>query len=561
MAPHPVACAERARTTLAARPSTQRRDGVIRVLNERARNIAKQRTGIVKRAPGRLVPSAAAKAKVDASVASGKKPIVHGAKSVASAKSAKSVEMERSADRVASAPGATTATPTTAPPAPRRCADATVNLLKVAREAAYTIEERPTPTVHELGAAFGTNVFFSDEDGVGTWGAEYKAWQRPEGWLRLIERFNQMSHDVNLTKSMNMHTCCGEYNRIFLPLDAHHEGLPPLRTRAGTPVAHHDVVFRVTRPDRRHGGCYRYKTLASTIAEMRYTLHAARHGLAPICYAVVLFYGVTAYDSDSDAHAQKLFGALYVMQRGEANLHDFLLAKVEQTRLSVDKSEGSPEETVSRLLHRVGRLAARKVLPVISRQAKLGIINFDSKPTNIVVGDRGQPYAIDFDTGMYAIRAGCGNAVQWAANLLVNLTLLTAHVRRFCNLDVARGWAAAVRPLVLELVVAARGCAWLLAAKALPYDEFVELRGSSDDVCRRRFEMITALYFGHVDGGRLLQPLQPHGSKEPAPLLHRLVRYVLTGSTVATDDAVEATFGDQAAHARQARAVRPAQAG
>jgi hypothetical protein len=296
---------------------------------------------------------------------------------------------------------------------------------------------------------------------------------------------------------------------------------PRKSDRAGNEIEPTDIAIRMTRPDhsRLSSGhvIYRYKTLRALALEAQYTVHAAIHGLAPICYAIHI-YPVTV--TSSKGQPKKLYGALYFMRRGKVSLAQFL-----------DNSNLIGQTPAS-----AGRSASAAILPLLAKQAKAGVVNFDIKPGNLLLthGSANMPWnahSIDFDANMYAVRFGEAgtNSEEWQANLLVNLVLLSSHLRCFYAKPVCDGWIECVRPLILTLLTSAKTTRWPYLARTRRNAVFCEMTACGDASCKARFEMMATLYFCNHNANTT--PFRPICGTASEGLIFQLVRYVLNLSS------------------------------
>ena len=410
--------------------------------------------------------------------------------------------------------------------------------------AAYVPKRTPMPSLEVLGCMASASVVYADAQvGLGAWGAGAGEWARPVRWLPLVERLNRrfVCGQRAATRAQaedDDGTCCGEYNAIFFPgADREVDALlPPLRDGDGRAVPTTEVIVRTTRPDadlKDNGDpYYRYKPLASMQREFYYTLHGAVHGYAPECLAAVLYPAVDLHRFDGTT--TRLYGTLYVMRKARKDLNALLDDEVARVRAEHGAVRNTPAETDA--LGRVGRKAALWMLPLICRQSRLGALSFDAKPANYVFGNDARLYAIDFDAAMYTLADD--GPCNWHAHLLMHLLLLTAHVRSYVTANVARGWAAALRALLLELCTRARAARWLYEAR-LVAREFKELVSNSDDDARRRLEMMVHTYFTRPEKA-VRTPFRP---RQPASLLRALAAFCLHGDADAPDVPLDAALG------------------
>jgi hypothetical protein len=410
-----------------------------------------------------------------------------------------------------------------APPAP---ISHTPTIAQLCTDRAYTVSPAPLPPRAEIEWRATTHVFASDvEAGVCVWDEGAGGYARPSGWRALLGVLYAAFDAFQAKNPDAVTTITGEYNAVFKP-DAE-DALLPEGLLALLGASAETLVVRVTRPDLAERGNgvrhVRFKPLAPMVRELSHTLHAAANDIAPRVRAALLFPA-------SVRHGKQLYGALYVCERAERDAHTLADEYVATGRLEAELCDG-------------GAQLARRVLQLLHHQSALGALSADVKPSNIVFDGRGRARAIDFDGAMYSLmHEGDG----WAAHLLANLALATAHVRAFQNAWVAHGWAEALRSLVLELVVATRllggGAQWLLAARAAPRG-FVELEGDSCVEATQRFEFVVHAYF--ADAKKMRVPFQTRREARAPPLIEQLVCFGLYGHTqgdAALDRAMGRTF-------------------
>lgn len=401
------------------------------------------------------------------------------------------------------------------------------------------------PSIGTLSCALQTSVVYADSMGISAWGDDAGVWAHPSGWMRLVEYFNQVYRHPGTEPSWCDEVVNGEYNAVFVgKKDARMlstYGLPPLRDRNGSDVGLGDVVFRVTRPDtdytEKGSKYYRYKRLENLQREVYFTLHGAVNGFAPECYAALLFPAMTV---QSKTGPVQLYGTLYVMRRAQIDLGNLLDDHADSTGSRVDPHSMQYVES----LRRSGRRVAVKMLPVLYRQSRLGVLSFDAKPGNYVFGTDSKPYAIDFDSAMYSVATGSYR--YWEANLLMNLTLLTAHVRCYRHPALADGWASAVRELMIELCTHSRGEVWLQQARADTDRKFKEMTIKDPETQRLCLEMVATAYFVKPRG-TVVTPFKAVTGKQASPLMHQLVRYCLHGSIKRVDGPVDRALGNGSA--------------
>lgn len=388
------------------------------------------------------------------------------------------------------------------------------------------VTARDIPSADQLGLACATSVLFGDEHVVGRWGEEAGKWTSPHGWLPLVETLNRM-HALPDVRPTSMKVQSGEYNLVFMPTaeTAADLRLPKLTGGNGTDVGWDEVVIRLTRPDaspQDDGSVfYRYKRLEAVHREIFFALHGAAHGYAPDCLAVVLFPAVVA--STPGGAEEQRYGTLFVLRRALVDAHALINERIRCASQSSDTTTA-----VEKVQGMASRVVAR-ILPTIHLQSRLGVVNFDSKPSNFVFGKDAMAYAIDFDASLNSIMEI--EASGWECAMLVNLILLTAHIRCYRTPAFADAWCKPIRSLVLELCARARSTEWLLAARVVKRCPFHELLRDTPGTARRRFEMVASIYFVQATSGVETRFAAQSGPTAPS-LLAQLVFYCFHGSWV-----------------------------
>ena len=423
---------------------------------------------------------------------------------------------------------------------PKREMD-TVPTLSMLRQ--EVLEVVRMPSIETLACALQTSVAFADKRGISSWGDESGRWAHPSGWMKLIEQLNQVYRVPGSEPDWCQEVVNGESNGVLFGNSAHTADvptLPPLRDRGGNSLAVGDVIFRLTRPDSDDlesgkGKFYRYKRLENLTQEIYYTLHGAVNGLAPECFAALLYPALILQTKQGPV---QLYGSLYVMRRAKLDLGTLLDGYADNAKKHLDPSGMQYVDA----LRKSGRRVAVKLLPLIFRQSRLGVLSFDAKPGNYVLGSDAQPYAIDFDAAMYSLLPS-SESYYWEANMLMNLTLLTAHVRCYRHPSLADGWASAIRELMIELCTHARGERWLYLARADSARKFKELSMYDPDSRSKVLEMVTHVYFVNPHGNTTTKFNMVRGNTA-APLIHQLVRYCLHGSFKHTDASLDRALGN-----------------
>lgn len=542
--PNPI---EQRRAQSARRQMARKREAKLAGLSEKARATFEAREAV----------QAASKAKRTAEDRAKLRAAQH-----VHAEAIRTEQAERAAARVAAAATLRSAPTPEAAPAVRKAPSArsstageTSTALPTVQslldDASFRCDPVPMPSIEALATMATTSVVYaSASGGLGCWGAGAGRWSQPARWRRTIEQLNQIFHASNGESTTGIGLHHGEYNAVFLPLEQASDNvtLPPFVTADGTPVPPNEIVLRVTRPDQaiqEDGAPYfRYKSLAAQRREFYYTVHGAVHGLAPECLAAVLVPAIEI-ESKNGTRATH-YAALYVLRRASMDVVTLL---DEQTKRVRAEHPPAAREALSRALREAGHTAALWLLPLVSKQSRLGVQSFDAKPANYVSGANAQPYAIDFDASMYAIAAT--EPGHWHANLLMNLLLLTAHVRAYTAPALASGWAAALRPLLLDLIRHARPVRWLFEAR-ISARKYAEILNDTDDDARRRLEMMTHSYFVKPEH-KLAAVFRPVVGKQAPSLVDQLARYCLHGSARQADEQLDGAFGKPSVAALRAR--------
>ena len=360
-------------------------------------------------------------------------------------------------------------------------------------------------------------------------------WDKPTRWMETIKTLDRVSTDGCGSSGNEWCTnvCFGEYNAVFaLSQDAQqHIELPALRDKDGQEISFTEVVLRVTRTDSPphdgEGAFTRYKPLEMLVHELDITLHGAANGYSPDVFAAFLFPVKRGFRRGK---FQMLYGSVYILRKARADLAQLLETR---TKACVSKDGRLCDKTET--LFRSGFRAACSVIPTIFKQSITGGLNFDAKPSNYVVDATARVYAIDFDSSMYS-RQSLQDS-DWTPNLLLNLSLLTAHVKCFCNPSLSGGWSSAVRTLLLDLSKHSRGSSWLTEARIQRNDSFAEFVVSSPADCKQRLESMVHSYFSFPQNPAACQtPFLPIFGIDAPSLITQLIRYCIHGITAFTPD-------------------------
>jgi len=406
----------------------------------------------------------------------------------------------------------------------------------------YNTSPMPMPDETTITSLATMRVLYADDKhGMGMWGDASGRWATPQGWWPIIENLNKaFTYYGQSDKGIVM----GEYNAVFVDCVSHYcDWLPSFKDPEGNTIPLDDLVFRITRPDVEHDGTkgapcrHRYKTLREQADEMYYSLHGAANGYAIPCVAAMIFTGPKVHRKGKSL---QLYGSIYVLKKAPVTFTNVLDDHSKHVAKHKGLSIGSQE--LSLALVKGARKVAMRLLPVLVKQARLGGLYFDCKPANTLFVEGAAVYLSDFDASMYAILRDDGS--NWECHLLVSLLLMGAHIRCFQPRGVGDGWAAAMRTLMLDLVVSARAAHWLFEARVVDRS-FVPGRINTTAEAKSRLEMMVYAYF--CDESRVQHfKVHPRLSSGPnsKPMVSQLLKFVLTGSSVSRDEAVCTALGE-----------------
>ena len=181
-------------------------------------------------------------------------------------------------------------------------------------------------------------------------------------------------------------------------------------------------VLRITRQDREKGRDYKYQTIEMIRNEAENAMYASANGFGVRVHAIAPFYGVRLGRS-------MRYGAVYILERAERDLCRHLESLC----------------TISQ-----GMATARSVTEMLFKASRYGVAFHDIKPGNILtLSSSFDSFRLtDFDPAFFVVLP----EADWRALLLLNLTLLSCHVRNSDLGPVSRGWATSVKPILMQLV-------------------------------------------------------------------------------------------------------------
>ena len=267
--------------------------------------------------------------------------------------------------------------------------------------------------------------------------------------------------------------------------------------------------------------------------EMHSVLEAAANGFGTPCFAAFAFpSGRTKKKKDGTVAA--LWGAIYVLKKAESNLNSVIIDKVNHAY-----NTESGEEAINKAIRSgVKGFCKKRLLLVLARQAACKILNFDSKPGNVLLMKDQSVYLVDFDPYLYSSNL---DFLSFEAALLINLVLLCVHIRAWCNHQFADAFVDSFRELILQLVVCSRSHPWLQDMK-LNSAKFTPVVADTPERASQKLQSVVYSYFisRESQANYKLHPKFALGK----PLLRQLVKFALTGSSVSRDEDILKLFGE-----------------
>lgn len=417
-----------------------------------------------------------------------------------------------------------------------------------------------------------SRIFCSDpKEGVGFWGVGNDDFCKPLSWNAFIDEMNSLllnrktrtcvvENERGIKTTTKLNYFFGEYNYVIAGDELQpfiNSRMPTITNPDGNNVDLSDVVFRITRPDMGNDESddesddaddrnqasnqqtYRYRTLKDAALEMHHVLQGSSFGFGAPCHAAFLFPATLR--RNKMGKMVQLYGALYVMKRAAKNLNVLV---GDRTRFASEKYR-TIDDIEACIRKGVKKFCTTKLLPKLATQAKLGVLNLDCKPGNILVHADSNISLTDFDPSMYT---SASDFTSWTGCLLVNLLLLCVHSRSWHHAAFADAFTNAFKPLLLELVVQTRCDKWIFDAvcKRVPF-----LPGEIRDAntAKSRLEAIVCSYFLPNNGASqedlcAVFKLAPNFAIGK-PLVSSLLKFALTGSATANSPEIAKALGER----------------
>ena len=318
-------------------------------------------------------------------------------------------------------------------------------------------------------------VIVPTDDGFGVRASEHTPWlQTPDAytpWWRRLAQHIRVRHNAKANKAELI--CDGGLG--FELLGSGNFNIVVRETRACRVLPlwlqGRNVVMRITRPDHYdESNDTRYLTIDSVVDEAVNAMFASCNGIG------VQLHAIACYEAYQPMRTLR-YGSVHVMDRAFKDLHDAL----------------RDEHTAA-----FGHQVAIEVIELLYRASRCGVAFYDCKPTNILCIFDVESDEVDFRL------TDCAPDFflvvpdrDWQSLLLLNVVLLTAHVRNgILYSDARAAWVKAVAPLIRELLDRrdAYDGGWLFGAHAqmLRYEL---CRSTSTHDLQRFFAVMCTSYF------------------------------------------------------------------
>lgn len=228
-------------------------------------------------------------------------------------------------------------------------------------------------------------------------------------------------------------------------------------------------VLRITRPDRENKDSeYKYQTMEMIKNEAENAMYASANGFGVRVHAIAPFNGLRCGRG-------MRYGTVYVLDRAEKDLFRQL-------------------ESMSTRAH--GMTAAKNVTEMLFKASRCGVAFHDIKPGNILTyPNMVDSYKLtDYDPAFFVVLPDA----DWRALLLLNLALLSCHVRNAAFGPVSWGWATAVKPILMQLISRKDeyDSKWLFEARSVNILFDYSKSKSDFDMQRMMSIMATSYFYG-----------------------------------------------------------------
>lgn len=403
---------------------------------------------------------------------------------------------------------------------------------------------KPTVSIDDVLNMASYRIFHADVDcGAGLVGSGMRPWSEPQDWHSFVKGVN----DLMLNEKNTVNHFFGEYNYV-IPGDEleKHLGISPTLMHAnGNQLDLKDIVFRITRPDMDRGdedddeteggsvanGICRYRRYKEMCMEMTHVLNAAASGFGVPCYAAFVFK--SDFINVSMGKRVELYGSLYAFKRGEKDMNDLISSRVREVT-----QERNVENQQLAMSRGVEKFVKRLILPVIFKQAKQLVLNFDCKPTNVIILSNKQACLTDFDTALYSLNV---SFASFETCFFVNLLLMCTHIRAWVPTHFADAFVKSLRGLLLELCIHSRSSKWLFDAR-IRKTRFTPGNADTGEKAKNKLESVINSYF--IERSEEAKYATPPRLQAGKSLVSQILKFALTGSSVSNDAEICKVLGE-----------------
>lgn len=403
---------------------------------------------------------------------------------------------------------------------------------------------KPTVSIDDVLNMASYRIFHADVDcGAGLVGSGMRPWSEPQDWHSFVKGVN----DLMLNEKNTVNHFFGEYNYV-IPGDEleKHLGISPTLMHAnGNQLDLKDIVFRITRPDMDRGdedddeteggsvanGICRYRRYKEMCMEMTHVLNAAASGFGVPCYAAFVFK--SDFINVSMGKRVELYGSLYAFKRGEKDMNDLISSRVREVT-----QERNVENQQLAMSRGVEKFVNRLILPVIFKQAKQLVLNFDCKPTNVIILSNKQACLTDFDTALYSLNV---SFASFETCFFVNLLLMCTHIRAWVPTHFADAFVKSLRGLLLELCIHSRSSKWLFDAR-IRKTRFTPGNADTGEKAKNKLESVINSYF--IERSEEAKYATPPRLQAGKSLVSQILKFALTGSSVSNDAEICKVLGE-----------------